>query len=147
VDKYEDGPGVINEDIVHFAPGRRYGLVVCLSTLEHVGWDEEPQDPDKAPIALRAMSDLVEDGGDMLVTIPVGYHRQLEDHYLGADAPFDDVCLLVKRSRLARWELRPVEERRAISYGAPYACGNAILVGTRGNPLRDGPARHQGVPS
>jgi hypothetical protein len=141
VDKYEEGPGVINEDIVDFAPGRRYGLVVCLSTLEHIGWDEEPQDADKAQVALRAMSDLVGDGGDMLVTIPVGYHRQLEHHYVSADAPFDDVCLLVKQSRLARWESQPVAERRRIGYGAPYACGNAILVGTRGNPLRSSPAR------
>jgi hypothetical protein len=147
VDKWEKGPGVINEDIVDFAPGRRYGLVVCLSTLEHIGWDEEPQDPDKARVALRVMSDLVEDGGDMLVTIPVGYHRELEHHYVSAEAPFDEVCLLVKQTRLARWEPRPVEERRGIGYGAPYACGNAILVGARGNPLHPSLARDDGASS
>ena len=37
VDKYEEGPGVLNEDIVDFDPGRTYELAVSLSTLEHVG--------------------------------------------------------------------------------------------------------------
>ena len=147
VDKYERGPGVINEDIVDFAPGRRYGLVVSFSTVEHVGWDEEPQDPDKARVALRAMSDLAGESGQMLVTIPIGYHRQLEGDFVSGDAPFDDVCLLVKQSRLARWEPRPVQERTGIGYGAPYAAGNAILVGTRGNPLRSEPAQDVGVRS
>lgn len=136
VDKYEKAPGVINEDIVDFTPGRRYGLVVCVSTLEHIGWDEEPQDPEKARVALRNISDLVTERGDMLVTIPVGYHRRLEDHCVSTDAPFDDVCLLVKQSRLARWQPQPIEARNGIRYGAPYACGNAIIVGTRGDPLR-----------
>jgi hypothetical protein len=33
VDKYERAPGVINEDIIDFDPGRRYGLIVSVSTL------------------------------------------------------------------------------------------------------------------
>jgi hypothetical protein len=147
VDKYEQGPDVINEDIVDFAPSSRYGLIVSLSTLEHVGWDEEPQDPDKARVALRAMSDLAGESGQMLVTIPIGYHRQLEGYFVSGDAPFDDVSLLVKQSRLARWEPRPVQERTGIGYGAPYAAGNAILVGTRGNPLRSEPVQDVGVTS
>ncbi|MDR4467711.1 MAG: hypothetical protein MRJ68_05315 [Nitrospira sp.] len=40
VDKYEVAPGVINQDIVEFVPPERYDLILSISTLEHVGWDE-----------------------------------------------------------------------------------------------------------
>jgi hypothetical protein len=135
VDKYEQGPGVLNEDIVTFSPGRRFGLVVSVSTLEHVGWDEDPQDPDKAWTALLAMSRLVAQPGALLVSIPVGYSPGLEDAFISEAAPFDSVSLLVKTSRLARWEERPLEARASARYGAPYTCGNAILVGVSGDPF------------
>jgi hypothetical protein len=138
VDKYEEGPGVINEDIVGFLPGRRYSLVISLSTLEHVGWDEEPRDPDKAAVALDAMNSLVDEAGALLVTIPVGIHRRLERSFLAADTPFDLVTLLVKTSRRPRWEACPLSNLSSLQYGAPYACGNGILVGVRGTPFRPG---------
>jgi len=47
VDKYEVAPGVINQDIVEFAPTARYDLILNISTLEHVGWDEVPREPAK----------------------------------------------------------------------------------------------------
>ena len=106
VDKYEVAPGVINEDIIGFRPCRRYGLVVSVSTLEHVGWDEDPIEPDKAAAALE----IVGEAGDALfATIPVGYHRSFEDVFV--NGPFQDVTLMVRTSRLGRWEERPVEER------------------------------------
>jgi len=39
VDKYEIAPSVVNEDLVNFKPGKKYDLIVSISTLEHVGWD------------------------------------------------------------------------------------------------------------
>jgi hypothetical protein len=140
VDKYEMGPGVVNEDIVTFAPSRRFGLVISISTLEHVGWDEVPEDPEKAWRALMAMSRLVAPSGALLVTIPVGWRRGLEEDFVSDAAPFDSVSLLVKTSRLARWEERPLESRTSIEFNAPYACGNAILVGIAGDPF-SGPHR------
>ena len=130
VDKYEEGPGVVNVDIVDFDPGRTYELVVSISTLEHVGRDEVPQDLDKASVALERVADL---GAQLLVTIPVGVHPQLESAFLSG--PFDEIVLLVKTGRLARWEPRPVDARSHVRYGTPYACGNGILVGMRGLPL------------
>ena len=43
VDKYEKAPNVINQDVVDFKTNDKYDLIVSISTLEHVGWDEEPQ--------------------------------------------------------------------------------------------------------
>ncbi len=141
VDKYEAGAGVINQDIVGFVPDRSYELVLSLSTLEHVGWDEIPREPEKAARALHHMSGLVADDGALLVTIPVGWHRDLEAEFVRGDGPFDSVMLLVRTGRRARWEVRPVSERTDVEYGSPFPCGNGILVGVRGQPFGCSPAR------
>ena len=45
VDKYEKSEGVTNEDVVDFKSSKNYSLIISISTLEHVGWDEDPKDP------------------------------------------------------------------------------------------------------
>ncbi len=127
VDKYEPGPGVLNVDIIDFQPARRYDIAVSISTLEHVGFDEHPQDPEKATVALAHLAGLAD---QLLVTIPVGYNREFDGRFV--EGPFDVVELLVKTSRLGRWESRPIEQAASIRYGSPYSCGNAVLVGSRG---------------
>jgi len=47
VDKYERAEDVINEDVVNFQPSKKYDLIVSISTLGHVGWDENPKEPSK----------------------------------------------------------------------------------------------------
>jgi hypothetical protein len=44
VDKYEKAEGVINRDIIDFHPSKEYDLIISISTLEHVGWDEDISD-------------------------------------------------------------------------------------------------------
>ncbi len=63
VDKYEPFPGVVNEDIVEFRAVRPYDLVVSISTLEHVGFDEEVRDPGKSLRAVEAIRRLLAPGG------------------------------------------------------------------------------------
>ena len=55
LDKYEKADGVINQDVVNFWAPNKYELIVSISTLEHVGWDESPRDPNKI---LRAIENL-----------------------------------------------------------------------------------------
>ncbi len=136
VDKYETAPGVLNVDIVDFNPGRRYRILVSISTLEHVGFDEHPRDPEKARLALSKLGDLAD---QLFVTIPAGYNSDLEACFV--DGPFDRVEVFVKTSRLARWERLPIESASSIEYGHPYAYGNGILVGSRGLPATDADSR------
>src|SRR2546427_9318907 len=52
LDKYEIAKGVISEDVVDFKSDKKYDLIVSISTLEHVGWDENPRDEMKIPRAI-----------------------------------------------------------------------------------------------
>lgn len=130
VDKYEQGPGVLNDDVIDFVPDRRFDLVISISTLEHVGWDEQPVEPRKAADALARISTWAD---ALFVTIPVGFHRELEDNLVNG-GPFDSLSLVVRTSRFGRWEERPVRERDNLRYGAPFTCGNGVLIGQRGIP-------------
>jgi len=71
LDKYEQAPGVMNGDVVDFRPGKLYDLIVSISTLEHVGWDEEPRDPLKFLRGVEHLTTLLAPGGRMLVTLPI----------------------------------------------------------------------------
>ena len=79
VDKYEVIGSVINQDIVEFNPSKRYDLIVSISTMEHVGWDEKPQDPPKILRGLQNMKRLLSPGGQLIVTVPLGYNQYLDD--------------------------------------------------------------------
>ena len=41
VDKYEKGEGVNNQDVTTLDLKDKYDLILSISTLEHVGWDEK----------------------------------------------------------------------------------------------------------
>ena len=78
IDKYEHAPGVTNADALTFSGGP-YDLIVSISTLEHVGYDEEPRDAAKAIRAVENLRGLLSPRGEMLATIPIGYNRELDD--------------------------------------------------------------------
>ena len=44
VDKYEHAPGVVNADVVDLHLDAKFDLILAVSTLEHVGLDEETLD-------------------------------------------------------------------------------------------------------
>ncbi len=79
VDKYEKAIGVINEDICNFKPSKKYDLIISISTLEHVGFDEKPRDPCKVLRAIENLKSLLAVGGKLVAILPVGYNPYLDE--------------------------------------------------------------------
>ena len=79
LDKYEIAEGVINQDVVDFKPTWKYDLIVSISTLEHVGWDEEPKEPEKVLKAFENLKQCLNPGGKIIVTLPLGYNPELDE--------------------------------------------------------------------
>ncbi len=131
VDKYERGSGVVNEDVMNHVPEAPPELVVSVSTVEHVGWDETPRDPDKARRALERMAGWLAPGGELLVTFPLGYHPHLDADLWAGRLPFDEVLFLKRISRDNRWREAAADEVRTAEFGRPFPCANAIVVGRR----------------
>lgn len=130
VDKNERRRGVINQDIEHFAPGRRYRAIVSVSTLEHVGWDDTPRDPEKVLRALHHLRALLAPGGALLATLPLGYNRFVDAHL--TELPFDRLRFMARTSRDNAWIEASHETVRNAEYGRPHRNANAIAVGLIG---------------
>jgi hypothetical protein len=129
VDKYELTPGVINEDIVSFSPGKKYDVIVTLSTLEHVGWDETPREPEKILQAIARLKELLKDGGDLLVTIPLGYNSYVDNLVRAGKTGFMETRYLKRITANNQWREAQLAEVATAQYNSPFPCANAIMVG------------------
>ncbi len=129
VDKYERAEGVINQDIVDFSPGKRYDLIVSISTLEHVGWDEDEKEPKKILKAVKHLKELLSPGGKMVVTLPIGYNpvmdRLLEEGILR----FDKTYFLKRITRDNEWVETDWDGVRNARYGRPFPNANGLVIG------------------
>jgi hypothetical protein len=130
VDKYEVAPGVINEDIITYAPPKKFDAIVTLSTLEHVGWDETPRTPEKILAAIANLKTLLAPGGELLATMPVGYNTFLDQVVREQRTGFGAVKFLVRTSANNQWREGSLEEAMSKKFGQPYGCANALIVGT-----------------
>ena len=114
LDKYEDAPNVINDDIVDFTPDAPYEAILSISTLEHVGWDERPREPDKTLRAYRALRTMLAPGGAMLLTCPIGQNPHLDEYIQQEPLDFPERHYLQRVSRDNEWrevDLRAVRGR------------------------------------
>lgn len=129
LDKYESSPGVINEDIVDFAPTEPYDRVLSISTLEHVGWDERPRDPEKVLRAYRNVRSLLRPGGVMLVTTPLGQNPHLDEYIQDGLLDFPVQVFLKRVSSDNRWEAVDKADVAGSRYHDPYRNANGLFVG------------------
>lgn len=137
VDLYEPAAGVVNVDALDFAPAERFRSIVTVSTLEHVGFDEDDQDPDKTRRLVEHLATLLTEDGEMMVTFPMGYNRYLDDHLLAGTLGFHKVTVLRRLTTMGDWVEADLDAAPRARYGFPFNHANMIAVGYRAaNPQR-----------
>lgn len=137
VDLYEPAEGVVNVDAVDYAPAERFRSIIAISTLEHVGFDEDDQDPDKTRRLIEHLATLLAEDGKLMVTFPLGYNRHLDDHLLAGSLGFDQVTLLRRLTTMGEWVETNLDAAPRARYGFPFHHANMIAVGYRAaNPQR-----------
>jgi len=132
IDKYETGTEIINEDFMRFNPQARYDLIVSISTIEHIGFDEEPQDKTKTQEALKNIERLLSKKGCAIVTVPFPYNPELDD--------------IIARKRIAGWDWGflmkigarewvevSIEKAKTAKFNYPFPHANCIAVGVFNN--------------
>lgn len=129
LDKYEKGSGVINEDIVSYSPGKKYDLIVSISTLEHVGFDDNPKEPEKILRALANITTLLKPGGEFIFTVPLGYNEHLDGFIRDKRLNIPKLRFMKRVSYFSKWKEVNYDEVRNAQYGNPYRNANALLVG------------------
>jgi len=135
LDKYERGEGLINEDAFYFRPQGEYDIIVSISTMEHVGWDppDEPE-PEKIRGSLLNLKRALAPGGEMIVTMPLGWNPEMDKRLFSGELPFDAEYFLQRIDAKNRWEEIPKGKARGSRYGKPFHAANAIVVGIIRNP-------------
>lgn len=116
VDRYERAPGVINANVLEFEDDEGFDLILSVSTLEHVGWDEQPRDPVAGERAFAHLAGLLKPGGSLLVTFPVGYNPHLDEAIRSGRVEVSDLGALRREPTRNVWrEVDPADV-----WDAPY---------------------------
>ena len=130
LDKYEIAKGVINEDVTDFKSEKKYDLIVSISTLEHVGWDEKPRDDLKIPRAIENLKTLITSrGGTIIITLPLGYNSALDQLLKDGIIRFSKQCNLVRISKGNEWKEASWEDVQGAKYNMPLPFANGLLIG------------------
>ena len=130
VDKYEKAAGVINKDIMSLSTVKKYDAIVSVSTLEHIGYDETPKDPNKIVKSVKKLHQLLKPGGKLFITFSVGYNPHLDKFLQQHKIAFDHIFYLKRTSRENQW--KEVAARIALKspkYNFPFANSNVIGIG------------------
>lgn len=130
LDKYENAPHVINEDVISYRPASKYDCIVSISTMEHVGWDEDPKIPENLVRGLKNLIDnCLAPQGILFVTAPIGYNSYLDELIRNGGLPFSQLFFLKRISADNRWTEVSQEDAMATEYGGEFPHANAILIG------------------
>jgi len=130
LDKYEKSTGVINDDVVNYRSEKKYDLIVSISTLEHVGWDENPRDDTKILRAIENLKTLIGfHGGMIVITLPVGYNPVLDQLLRDGTLHFSKQFNLLRISRGNEWKESNWEDVSVVKYNSPMPFANGLIIG------------------
>ena len=127
LDKFEKLPGVINKDIIEFLPKEKYDLIVTISTLEHVGFDDENK-PEKVEVAIDHLKNLLNNKGKIIATMPLGYNKFLDDLIYSGKIGFTKNYFM-KRDKKNKWTQVSREKTIGTKYNNPYNNANCLYIG------------------
>lgn len=146
VDRYEKASGVHNVDVVDIDLPGFFDLILAVSTLEHVGFDEEIRDPGKPARAIAHLTSLLAPGGRLWCTIPVGYNSDLQEGLREGRLGFTRLTALRRTGPANRWEEIPVDDVWGITYDWLLYTAHAVVVAELvcpSDPARAEPADQQ----
>ena len=138
LDKYETGSDsvpVINEDVVEFDTDRRFDLVISISTIEHIGFDDDGDSRQKIPLAISKCRSLLTPGGLFLLTVPLGYNPVL-DELVATDELGCDRAAYIRREGPLKWAQCARNDALRCEYGRPFPYANCIMVAEFDEPYR-----------
>lgn len=126
IDKYEQAAGVINIDVLDFATDKKYDLIVAISTLEHIGWDETPREPQKVVRSINHLKSLLSVGGLFVFSVPSGYNSYIDEVIRST---IDNAQLYhLKRIGIDRWVQTEFHNIDGVTYGSPWGAAQAVTI-------------------
>lgn len=128
LDKYETEPGIINEDVATFVSDKKYDFIISVSTLEHVGFDEEAKEQGKFLKSVVNLKSMLRENGIMLMTLPLGYNPEVDEALLTGSLQYTECCFLKRTSMLNSWRSFDIHSDGIVSYGKRYPAANCLAI-------------------
>lgn len=129
LDKYEKGEGVINKDVISFKSDKKYDLIIAISTLEHVGWDEKDRNYKKILIAIENLKSLLKRNGRIIITHPLGYNFYMDEFIRNGRLKINQINLMQRISEDNKWKQFPWK-KQILRYHYPFQYANGVIIGT-----------------
>lgn len=134
VDKYERARGVINRDVLELDGLGQFDLIVAVSTVEHVGWDEAPRVPGRALEAVRSLQRMLAPGGRLVLTVPAGYNPALDAALRGGTVGFVHQAALRRVGGGTCWRQVAPHDVWQVPYDFLLYSARGVLFATLGGP-------------
>jgi hypothetical protein len=129
LDKFEKARGVINQDAADYRPKIKYDFIFSISTLEHVGYDDEEKDPKKIMDVLKNLrKNCLKSNGYMIVTMPIGYNKNMDKLLFSHKLGFNKKYYLKRTSKGNDWIETVAGKIRDAKYGVEYPEASAIVI-------------------
>jgi len=128
IDKYDKHDFVNKSDIIEFSPNKKYDIIFCISTLEHIGWDEEPKQPEKILIALSKLKALLKDNGSVFISIPMGENPVLDEYLKTGKILFDQQYNFLRIGK-RKWMEVTWDKIKNAKSNTPFRFANAMVLG------------------
>jgi hypothetical protein len=108
-------------------------LIVSISTIEHVGYDDNI-DPNKIFEAINKLKSMLNENGRLIISFPMGYNKYLDNIY--EKLPFN--YSYFKRVTYSDWE--QIEDIEGVNktWDVKYPGNNLLVIGECQNgPVED----------
>lgn len=128
VDKYEKANGVLNQDIVDYNPNKVYDLIISISTLEHIGWNETPIKPLKILDAIKKLKQLLACEGKIIITLPIGWNPHLDKLLIDNKIKYYNKICLKRISENNKWKEILWDKIRDLDFNNPFPSANGLII-------------------
>ena len=129
LDKYEKGIGVINKDVEKYKTKKKYDLIISISTLEHVGWDEKKKEKRKIQRSLINLHSMLKKNGKIMFTVPIGHNTFLDESIKNETLNLTKAIYLMRISPNNFWETTTKAKAIKNKYNTPFPNANAVMLG------------------
>ncbi len=117
LDKFEKGQGIINEDVIVYQPTLKYDLIISISTLEHVGYDDDVKDQEGTLKAIQNLkTNCLNKNGQMIITLPISYNKDVDKMLFAGKLEFDEEYYFKKTNLFNQWREITREEAKTAQY-------------------------------
>ncbi|MHB1638051.1 MAG: methyltransferase domain-containing protein [Thermoplasmataceae archaeon] len=126
IDKYEIAHKVINADIEKFQTDEKFDMIISISTIEHIGFDEIEKDDRKPLNSIINMLSFLNKGGQLIITVPLGYNPNIDEIITKKTIDYDKLIFMKRYSKLNLWRQCSYDEAISLKYGSKYEFANAV---------------------